>query len=71
MKENRFSQTALSGALCLTSFLVNLSVVPILGSPDVLGLQLPKSLASTASTEGFWGVSVQEHPRTQSWEALI
>ena len=30
------------------------SVVLKLGSPDVLGLQLPEILASTASGEGFW-----------------
>ena len=29
-------------------------VVLKLGSPDVLGLQLPEILASTASGEGFW-----------------
>ena len=29
-------------------------VVPNFGSLDVLGLQLPEILASTASGEGFW-----------------
>ena len=30
------------------------SVVPNLGPPDVLGLQLPEILASRGSGEGFW-----------------
>ena len=30
------------------------TVVPKLGSPNVLGQQLPEILASTASSEGFW-----------------
>ena len=30
------------------------SVVPNLGPPDVLGLQLPEILASTGGGEGFW-----------------
>ena len=30
------------------------SVVANLGSPDVLGLQLPEALTSTSSGEGFW-----------------
>ena len=29
-------------------------VVPNLGPPDVLGLQLPETPASTAGGEGFW-----------------
>ena len=28
--------------------------LPTIGSPDVLGLQLPEILASTATGEGFW-----------------
>ena len=30
------------------------AVVPNLGPPDVLGLQLPEILASRGSGEGFW-----------------
>ena len=38
-----------------------------LGSPDVLGLQLPEILASTADDESFWDFLVQEHLGTQGW----
>ena len=30
------------------------AVVPNLGTPDVLGLQLPEILASRGGGEGFW-----------------
>ena len=32
------------------------AVAPNLGSPDVVGLQLPKILANTANGEGFWEI---------------
>ena len=43
------------------------SVLPNLGSPDVLGLQLLEILASTAGDEVFWEVE----SKTQVWEPLL
>ena len=37
-----------------TMDLLSIAVALSLGSPNVLGLQLPEILASTASGEGFW-----------------
>ena len=57
------------------------AVVPNLGSPDVLGLQLPEALASTANGKGFWelqfkniwnsvlGTTVLEHLNTHKKRA--
>ena len=41
-------------------------VVPHLGSPDILGLQLPEALASTAIGEGFWELQSKKHMGIQS-----
>ena len=42
-----------------------------LGSPDVLGLQLPEILASTTSGEGFWEFLIHGYLGTQGWEELL
>ena len=40
--------------LCFAPTDVYRSVLPNLGSPDVLGLQLPEILAGRGGGEGFW-----------------
>ena len=47
------------------------AVVPNLGPPYVLGLQLPEILASRGGGEGFWDVVVQEHLEAQGWGPLL
>ena len=46
------------------------AVVPNLGSPEVLGLQLPEIPASTARGEGFWELQSKNIWRTQGSKAL-
>ena len=52
-------------------------MVPNLESPDVLGLQLPEILASTASGEGSWefrdcsNFPLEQHMGIQGWEPLF
>ena len=44
-------------------------MVPNLGPPDVLGLQLPEAFTTTSAGQNFWELK-QEHLEAQVWGPL-